>query len=77
MTDKPTHSELRRRILRDAKHYGGTLSEKAAIAWSGYLAALIEWGLISVSDHQSLRALLPRLDDDPTAGVLLGRPDEE
>jgi hypothetical protein len=75
MADKPANDELRSRILRDTEHYGGKLPEKAAIAWSAYLAALIEWGLISPSQHQALCELLPKIEDDPALGILLGRPD--
>lgn len=73
MTEKPTVEEMRVRILCDVQHHAGRLPEKTAIAWSGYLAALIEWGLLSVSEHQSLCALLPKIEANPVVDILLGR----
>lgn len=77
MTENPTSEELRNRIQRDLKHHTGSLPEKVAVAWSGYLAALIEWGLLSVAEHQSLCALLPKIEDDPAVGILLGKSDAD
>jgi hypothetical protein len=41
-------------------------------AWFGYLAALIEWQLISVEQHRKLVELLPPLDPNPAIKILLG-----
>ena len=51
------------------------MPESFAIAWSGYIAALIEWGLISVSEHEQLCKMLPTVEDDPSVSILLGRSD--
>jgi hypothetical protein len=75
MAEQPTFQELRGRIQRDLEHFGGKLPERVAISWSGYLAALIEWGMISVADHKQLCALLPHIDDNPAVAILLGRED--
>lgn len=66
-------SELRGRIQADARAYGGTLPREATIAWEGYLAALIEWGQLSVDEHARLCDLLPRIEDSPVTHILLGR----
>lgn len=77
MPDKPTVEELRKRIKRDIEHFGGRLPERVALAWSGYLAALIEWGLVSVPDFDDLSRLVPHIEDDPAVAILLGRPRDE
>lgn len=74
--EKPTKSELERRIGSDILHYKGDLPERVAIAWSGYIAALLEWGLLSVGEHDALHALLPAVGNDPVYDIMLGRNDE-
>jgi hypothetical protein len=65
--------ELKARIDADVRHLGGVLPERNAIAWRGYLAALLEWNLISVALHDDLLRLLPPIDDDPVVDILRGR----
>ena len=72
MIPAPTFAELEKRICEATAHHGGSLPRDAAIAWSGYLAALIEWGLISVNEHSRLLCLLPTIADNPTTQILLG-----
>jgi hypothetical protein len=48
-TNEDIQAELMFRINADIEHFGGTLPEKTAIAWRGYLAAMLEWSLISVA----------------------------
>lgn len=69
--------ELRDRIRADARAYGGTLTREVAIAWAGYLAGLIEWDVLSVSEHAALCSLLPPVDDSPVTHILLGREDPD
>jgi hypothetical protein len=74
---KPTLDELRGRVRDSFDFYGGSLPRDATLAWDGYFAALVEWGLISVGDHAALVALLPRDtmprgNDDPVKHILLG-----
>lgn len=76
MPEQPSFKELRDRIGRHADCFGGVLPERYVIAWSGYLAALIEWGLISVSDHERLCKILPPVADAPSVGILLGQPEQ-
>jgi hypothetical protein len=67
----PTVEGVRLRIEKEFEHFGGSLPERVAIAWDGYLAALIEWGLISASDHQRLSAMLPKVEDNPVVATFL------
>lgn len=76
MTERPTVTEMRKRLSACARHYGGAVPHDAALVWDGYLAALIEWGLISPAEHAELRDLLPGADDSPVLGVFLGWNDQ-
>jgi hypothetical protein len=76
MAEKPSFDEIQRRIQRDIVHYHGKLPERFALVWYGYLAAIIEWGLISVYEHEQLLKLLPPIEDNPAVTILLGRSDE-
>ena len=69
----PTLDELENRIQRDVSHFNGSMPELLAIAWYVYRAALIEWGLISISDDGRLCDMLPRVEDNPATAILLGR----
>ena len=66
-------AEISYRIQADAIHFGGALPEKYAIAWRGYLAALLEWNLISSLQYETLLAHIPPVEDDPAIGILRGR----
>jgi hypothetical protein len=50
-------SELEYRIQSTIASLGGTLPERYAIAWHGYLAAMVEWKLISILDYRQLYLL--------------------
>jgi hypothetical protein len=67
------YANLRYRLDTDVAHYGGALPDRPAVAWRGYLAAMLEWGLISVAEHDALLRLLPEIPDDPVVDILLGR----
>ena len=75
MVDRPTTSELRSRIERHLAITDSIARDRLTIAWSGYLAGSIEWGLLSVSEHAELRKLIPPIEDDPSVHILLGTPD--
>ena len=77
MPSMPTVDELRSRIQRDVDHFEGNLPPDFSVAWNGYLAALIEWGLISVSDHEELVRMLPPIEPNPAVQILLGRPETD
>ena len=69
----PTYAELEGRIKDDIDHYGGKLPDLVSVAWSGYLGALLEWGLLSVTPYSQLLGLLPPVKDNPMAEIFLGR----
>jgi hypothetical protein len=77
LAKRPTVGELKQHVRESFAFYGGSLPRDAALACSGYFAALIEWGLISVDDHAKLEEMLPREvrpqgNDDPVLHIFLG-----
>jgi hypothetical protein len=72
MAEKPTFAELERRVRRAISEHGGSLPGEDAIAWSGYFAGLLEWGLITADDHKRLTDLLPKIANNPTIRIFLG-----
>ena len=69
----PTDVEL---IARIRAHLARRTDESVALVWRGYLAALLEWGLISVSRHDALAHMLPEAGADIVAEVFLGFADD-
>jgi hypothetical protein len=61
------------------KHFGGELPEGFKLAWGGYLAALVEWGLVSADEHLRPCSLVrqTKCEDDPVVAIHLGRPADE
>jgi hypothetical protein len=55
MPERPTYEELSKRIT---KHLGiakgDTERRDIGIAWDGYIAGLLEWGLLTVNDDARL-----------------------
>lgn len=69
--ERPTLDELLSRVRTTCRR--DSLDRETIAAWYGYLAALLEWSLISVGDHAEVVAELPSLDPNPTVDILLGR----
>lgn len=53
MDRKASAGEIRLRIQDESIHFGGGIPERVAIAWGGYLAALLEWGLLTPGEHKA------------------------
>jgi hypothetical protein len=73
MNEAEVVSELADRIQRDLDFFHGAMPERSAIAWRGYLAGILEWGVLNPAGHDRLVALLPDIVDDPVRDILLGR----
>jgi hypothetical protein len=73
MSNKPTTQEIKDRIKSEMSHFGGTLPERVALVWDGYLAALLEWDLITPAQHKELSGMLPEIPDNPVMAIFLGR----
>jgi len=70
---KDVSKELADRIQADIDYFGGELPEKTAISWRGYLAAMLEWQLLSVFEYRQLLEGIPSVEDDPAIDILKGR----
>lgn len=68
--EKPTFEEIERRITRVKS--SESFSSSDAACWLGYIAALLEWGLLGIEDHRRLREMLPTVEPDPTQRIFLG-----
>jgi hypothetical protein len=71
--ERDVASEIAYRIQADVDHFGGTMPERTALAWRGYLAAILEWNLIPLDQYEQLLARIPVVDDDPSVVILRGR----
>lgn len=69
---KPTEEELERRIRRHLRWRGS--ADEAALLWRGYLAGLLEWGLVDVSVYERLCLLLPDVGRKELVELFLDRP---
>jgi hypothetical protein len=69
----PSIDALKSRIRSEIDYFKGSLPERVAIVWDGYLAALIEWGLITPAEHKALSDMLPDVPDNPVMAIFLGR----
>ncbi len=56
MNIKPTEIELKARIEQQLLHRGNSIN--VALIWRGYLAALLEWGLLEPSAYDRLTDIL-------------------
>lgn len=70
--------ELAYRIRADIDAYAGVLPERHALAWHGYLAGVLEWGVIDFPTYSMLVDLLPRIGEpDPILTIFLGRDEQD
>lgn len=75
-SQRDIYGELKYRIENEIKHRGATLDDIVNAAWRGYLAAALEWGTITVAEHDKLNDLLPPLENDPSIQIFSGYEDE-
>jgi hypothetical protein len=76
MPEKPTIEEIKYRITQHLAARGAPEMRDVSIAWEGYIAALLEWGLISPHDHDVLRELLPETSSKVVYEIFVGLPEE-
>jgi hypothetical protein len=72
MTHKPTKAELLGRIIPHVKHHHD--SEAIILLWKGYLAALMEWGMLTSDDYHDIDNALGDVHEDLRREVFLGFP---
>ena len=73
MSTKSIADELQIRISAELTFHNGRVPERTAIAWRGYLAAMLEWQLLTLADYDQLVQQLPDVRDDPVVDIMLGR----
>ncbi len=67
-------TELQYRIQSDINAFDANLPERYAIAWHGYLAALLEWQVINLQTYKRLVTLLPPITEpNPVTTIFSGR----
>ncbi len=68
--ETPSYEELRKRVqeARSKDDY----DDRHACCWQGYLAALLEWGLITPNEHLELSTAVPTVEPDPSLSIFLG-----
>ncbi|WP_156820040.1 hypothetical protein [Synechococcus sp. PCC 7336] len=62
--------EIRSRLKKARKH--NIYNDRHACCWQGYLAALLEWDLISPNQHKKLSEEIPVDTPDPSINIFLG-----
>lgn len=70
MRQRPSKQELLRRITEHLAHRNN--SDSCNLLWSGYLAALMEWGLLSPDDYHGLRKQLKIDGGEELREIFLG-----
>ena len=70
MQSKPTKEELLSRISEHLKHRNN--SDACNLLWAGYLAACIEWGLLSPGDYDDVREILKPVGKAELREIFLG-----
>jgi hypothetical protein len=68
----PTEEELRNRITRQLEWRGA--SDTVSLIWHGYLAGLMEWGLIEVHVYDRLKELLPQVGNKELSELFADEP---
>lgn len=67
---------VRFRIQEQIDYFGGVLPERHAIAWGGFLAALLEEGILVHQHYIELTNMLPEIPEpNPIADVFIFEPD--
>jgi hypothetical protein len=69
---KPDISLLNSLMTQERERYGGTLPDLVAIAWRGYLMALVG-EVIDHLDYDQLRHHFPEIQDDPVSYIVCGK----
>jgi hypothetical protein len=74
MTKEERAQEIKGRISKELNFYHGKLPDEVKLVWDGYLAALLEWGLIGVEHDRELLEMLPHIPKSPTYSISTGEP---
>ncbi len=72
MARKPSKEELKNRILPHVRHHANNAA--CILLWKGYLAAMMEWGIIEPNDYHELNGMLGDTEEDLRRELFLGYP---
>jgi hypothetical protein len=72
MTEKPTKQELLSRMTGHIAHHNDDTTCK--LIWKGYLAALMEWGLLQADDYHELNEVAGEVGQPEIIEIFLGYP---
>lgn len=67
----PTEDELRLRILAHIEARPDSKDTVSSV-WQGYIAGLLEWGLLDINAYDRLVKLLPDMGRDQVVEILRG-----
>lgn len=67
--ERPSFEELHKRI--SSAKAKSSYTDRNACCWQGYLAALLEWDLITPEQHRQLSAEAPTAEPDPSSEIFL------
>ena len=72
MDSQQIYLETEKRIRDHLAKYGNSIPIEVVTCWDGYIAALLEWNLITVSEHEKLSKILPTVENNPVVNIMLG-----
>jgi hypothetical protein len=70
MAELPTKEEIEKRMTAHLEHRGN--SDTVHLLWKGYLAALMDWGILRPDDYHDLNDLLNDVGEEERRELFLG-----
>ena len=70
MAELPTKEEIEKRMTAHLEHRGN--SDTVNLLWKGYLAALMDWGVLRPDDYHDLNDLLNDVGEEERRELFLG-----
>ena len=74
MSQDPISQEIKERIQEEINYFKGKLPNDVSLVWHGYLAALLDRGLIDHYAHSDLVDMLSKIDKNPAYAIFTGDP---
>lgn len=75
MAELPTKEEIDKRMIAHLQHRGN--SDTVHLLWKGYLAALMDWGVLRPDDYHDLNGVLKAVGEDERRELFLGVSSEQ
>ncbi len=74
MPQESISEEVRIRIKKEIDFFKGNFPDSVSLVWHGYLAALLDRGMIDHYTHSDLVDMLPKIDKNPSYSIFTGIP---